>query len=526
MIKTIIAKRLLCVGLTLLLVLSLAACKDQADEQDSQPPTSTIAPTEAPTPTPTPPIPYEDVSSDAYYYDAVVWAYKNGIASDGTTFEPDSTCTRAQVLTFIWRAMSSPEPQVTENPFSDILPDDWCYKPALWAYENGVSSNTTFNSGNPCTNAEAITFLWRANGEPAAAVYSSSVSLANPGKYYVKAVAWADNGGMFAGMDSAFDPDALCSRADLMTYLYWAEEQWTFTEEDKTIQAEYEQIINDAQLYEVHGFGLVCADYVDVDGDGKVELLTLGLNGSDVTATVYANIDGHAGKTCEGTFITHGGDNFFTCMADGQLYLGHNVFSGNLGQTYDYYKIESDAITFCEQATEYYREETPEADIAIIQKYTDKENLFTISYNSTSVSARGLLDPSAVMQKIYAAVLNGDFSFFAGIYGGVTSLVLDENGVITGGFDHYTTNQKPISVTVNDGVIHCVIRPTEKQIIEYDGMQLTIYSGEFYDICPIGVEYEGRDMYEEPLSSDRLRIMYTILGGTAGGNVDQYYKVS
>ena len=520
--------RILSLCLAGFLVLSLAACKGQADGQDSQPPTATITLTEAPTPTPTPtpPIPYTDVPSDAYYYDAVVWAYQKGIASDGATFDPASTCTRGQAVTSLWRAMGSPEPQTTENPISDISPDDWYYKPALWAYENGVTSNTTFNPGNPCTNAEVITILWRANGEPAAAVYNSSVSLANPGQYYTRAVAWADNGGMFVGKDSTIDPAAPCSRADLMVYLYWATEQWTFSEEDKTVQAEYEQIINGAQLYEVHGSGLVHADYIDVDGDGKVELLTLGLNGSDVTAAVYANIDGHAGKACEETFMTYGGDNFFTCMADGQLYLGHNVFSGNLGETYDYYKVESDAITFCEQATEYYREETPETDIAIIQKYADKENLFTISYSSASVSAKGLLNPSAVMQKIYAAVLNGDFSFFAGIYGGVSSLVLDENGVVTGGFNHYTTNQKPISVTVNDGVIHCVIKPTEKQLIEYDGLQLTIYSGEFYDICPIGVEYEGRDMYEKPLSSDRIRIMYTMLGGTAGGNVDQYYKVS
>ena len=357
--KLKIAKRLFCVSLTLFLILSLAACKGQADEQDSQPPSPTITPTEAPTPTPepTPPIPYIDVSSDASYYDAVVWAYQNGITSDGSTFDPASACTRGQVVTSLWRAMGSLEPQTIENPISDITPDDWYYKPALWAYESGIITNTTFNPGNPCTNAEIITILWRAYGEPAAAVYSSPVSLANPDKYYTRAVAWADNGGMFAGMDSTFDPVAPCPRADLMTYLYWAEEQWTFTEEDKTVQAEYEQIINDAQIFDVHGSGLLYADYVDVDGDGKVELLTVGINEEKFkgTVTVYANIDGHAKKSCEGTYETlmsmiNREAGFSLCKADGHLYLasggwiveGAGAYYKTISQ---YYKIEKDAVT-------------------------------------------------------------------------------------------------------------------------------------------------------------------------------------
>ena len=247
-------QRIISLCLALALALSLAACNSQTDEQNSTQPTPSVQPTVAPTPAPTPPpIPYNDVSEDDPYFDAVVWAYKNGIASDGETFGPADTCTRGQVMTFLWRAKGSPEPQGTENPFSDVSPDAWYYKPALWAYENGVASGTAFNPGNPCTNAEALTFLWRAEGKPAASVYNSAVGLAASGQYYARPAAWAETNGLFAGTE--FDPAVPCSAAGLMAYLYWATEEWTFAEEDKAVQAEYEQIINDAQLYEVYRSG-------------------------------------------------------------------------------------------------------------------------------------------------------------------------------------------------------------------------------------------------------------------------------
>ena len=176
-------QRIISLCLASLLALSLAACNSPTDEQNSAQPTPSTQPTAAPTPTPTPPIPFTDVAQDSPYYDAVVWAYKNGIASDGETFGPADACTRGQVMTFLWRAKGSPEPQAAESPFSDVSSDDWFYKPALWASENGIATGTAFNPGNPCTNAEALTFLWRAEGKPAASVYNSAVALAASGQY-------------------------------------------------------------------------------------------------------------------------------------------------------------------------------------------------------------------------------------------------------------------------------------------------------------------------------------------------------
>ena len=435
-------RRISCLCLALLLLLSLAACDKQAEEQDSTPPT--VVPTEEATPEPTPSIPFTDVPEDSYYYDAVVWAYENGIASDGNTFEPLSTCTRGQVITFIWRAMGSPEPQTEENPISDISPSDWFYKPALWAYESGIATSTTFKPNNSCTNGEALTFLWRAEGEPMAAVNSSTVALAASGAYYERPAAWADNNGLFAQLGAAFDSSAPCSRAYLMSYLYWAEEQWTDAEETRALQAEYEQIINSAQPYEVFGTGLCYADYVDVDGDGTVELLMVGIGEDkwrDGIITVYANINGHAQKSCEGTYVTNlgnRGDSFSLCKLDGQLYLySYSAYVERAGAYYRFtnrlYQIGKGAVALeheldcVEEAvfdtktdeylytantyTDFDKEITESEFNAILQRCTDDKPLYTMdSYGGgvVDISDRGLLSAPKVQVNGAALKLSAD----------------------------------------------------------------------------------------------------------------------
>ena len=482
-----ISGRILCLCLSFLMIFTLAACNGPTDEKNSEQPTVSTQPTTEPTPTP-PPIPYTDVAEDAPYYDAVVWAYKNGIATDGETFEPASPCTRGQVMTFLWRAKGSPEPQGTENPFSDVSPDAWYYKPALWAYENGVASGTAFNPGNPCTNAEALTFLWRAEGKPAASVYNSTVALAASGQYYARPAAWAETNGLFAGTE--FDPAAPCSRAGLMAYLYWATEEWTFAEEDKAVQAEYEQIINDAQLYEVHGSGLCYADYVDVDSDGKVELLTVGFDKDLlITATIYANINGHAKEYCEGTFKTayfgKFGNFFVGTVDDGQLYLcsaGGTVEGA--GAYYDgtsqFFKVGNGEFSL-ESDLHYEEEYIVEQDITeytyfvsdkevskeeydkILAKYPDNNGnvICSIEFGNLFISERGLVPSEeeyaaalakrwanhwAEIDPAYAAVLKGDFSAFAGNYDvppgwGGDTIMMGKNGILTSTDSYITTNQ-------------------------------------------------------------------------------------
>lgn len=168
--------------------------------------------------------PFTDVAPDMYYADAVLWAYENGVTEGmtDTTFAPDAACTRGQVMTFLWRAMGKPEPVTQNNPFEDIKPSDYYYKPILWAYENGVtvgSGDTTFSPGDTCTNGHVVTFLWRTNGQPAASG-ASPLADSFPADYYTSAIAWADSSGLLADTGAAFSPLAQSPRANIVTYLY------------------------------------------------------------------------------------------------------------------------------------------------------------------------------------------------------------------------------------------------------------------------------------------------------------------
>lgn len=161
--------------------------------------------------------PFSDVPKAAYYHDPVLWALKEDITigTSKTTFSPTATCTRGQVATFLWRAKGCPEPTTTENPFRDVTESDYFYKAILWAYENGITNGasvTTFDPAGTCTSAHVVTFLWRANGKPAAD-HSGT-------EYYAEAVAWAKENGLLTGTDTVFSPNNLSPRADIVTYLY------------------------------------------------------------------------------------------------------------------------------------------------------------------------------------------------------------------------------------------------------------------------------------------------------------------
>lgn len=165
--------------------------------------------------------PFTDISKSDAYYDAVIWALKNNVTKgiSETSFGPAATCTRGQVATFLWRAAGCPEPKTTVNPFTDVKEGSAFYKAILWAYENGITNGntpTTFNPGGKCTSGHVVTFLWRAQGKPAA---NGSSELGNKyyGKYYSDAVCWADRCGLLAGTD--FNPDAQSPRSEIVLYL-------------------------------------------------------------------------------------------------------------------------------------------------------------------------------------------------------------------------------------------------------------------------------------------------------------------
>ena len=172
-------------------------------------------------------MPFRDVASGAYYFDAVAWAAEEGITAGvtGTSFAPDRGCTRAQIVTFLWRANGSPKASDRENPFTDVKRGSYYYEAVLWALEEGITDGVTGTSFAPdavCTRAQAAVLLWRAQGSPKAEKDHGFRDVAD-GAYYADAVAWAAANGVTEGTTAVtFAPDVRCTRAQIVTFLYRA----------------------------------------------------------------------------------------------------------------------------------------------------------------------------------------------------------------------------------------------------------------------------------------------------------------
>ena len=168
---------------------------------------------------------FSDVLPGDYFYDAVAWAVAEGITNgvSPTAFGPHQTCTRGQTVTFLWRAAGSPAPKGTTPGFSDVAPDSYCADAVAWAMEQKITNGTgadTFSPNATVTRAQGVTFLYRAMGEPAAAGGGTFSDV--PGQaYYHDAVAWAVAEGITNGTShSTFSPNAPCTRGQIVTFLY------------------------------------------------------------------------------------------------------------------------------------------------------------------------------------------------------------------------------------------------------------------------------------------------------------------
>lgn len=169
--------------------------------------------------------PFIDVKSGDYFYDAVLWAVEQKITSgtSATTFSPAVSCTRAQMVTFLWRAAGSPKVENVSNPFTDVKLSSYNYDAVLWAVKNGVTSGTsatTFHPDNTVTRGQTVTFLYRNAGSPDVETMGSFSDVAAT-SYYAQAVAWAVKNGITTGVGNGkFAPDADCTRAQIVTFLY------------------------------------------------------------------------------------------------------------------------------------------------------------------------------------------------------------------------------------------------------------------------------------------------------------------
>ena len=169
---------------------------------------------------------FYDVPNNAYFYEAVKWAVKNGITTGvgNDLFAPEQPCTRAQIVTFLWRAAGSPEPKGAASGMTDVVSGSYYEKAVAWAIENGITTGTTTSTFSPdatCTRAQAVTFLARAlNAKAASAAEFSDVPT---GSYFADAVAWAAANGVTEGIGGGlFGSDNDCTRGQIVTFLYRA----------------------------------------------------------------------------------------------------------------------------------------------------------------------------------------------------------------------------------------------------------------------------------------------------------------
>ena len=169
---------------------------------------------------------FSDVPAGAYFADAVQWAVENEITkgTDASHFSPNAGCTRAQAITFLWRAAGCPAPDSGDNPFVDVAAGEYYNEAVLWAAENGVTSGTDSTHFSPnaiCTRAQIVTFLWQFER---GALQGNAVNpfVDMPGyTWYTDAVLWAYHGGITSGTDAThFSPSATCTRGQIVTFLY------------------------------------------------------------------------------------------------------------------------------------------------------------------------------------------------------------------------------------------------------------------------------------------------------------------
>ena len=204
----------------------------KTEEVKPEPETPTETPAETPTETPEKPTeqvkenPFTDVKKGEYYYDPVLWAVDAGITSgtSATAFSPDAACSRAQVVTFLWRMVASPDPAAITLPFTDVSESDYFYKSVKWAFGSNITggtSATAFSPNNSCTRGQVVTFLWRTAGQPQATSKQHPFTDLKSDAYYYDAVLWAVENGITGGTSATtFSPDAPCTRAQVVTFLY------------------------------------------------------------------------------------------------------------------------------------------------------------------------------------------------------------------------------------------------------------------------------------------------------------------
>ena len=169
---------------------------------------------------------FQDVPKNAYYLSAVSWAVEHQITTGTSTatFSPEKSCTRAQIVTFLWRMAGTPNPETASHPFTDVPSNSYYETALLWAVERGIANGTTaatFSPEDVCTRGQAVAFLWRMEGKPILTKGHQPFCDVPSGSFYEEAVRWALNKGVTKGTSATtFQPDSDCTRAQIVTFLH------------------------------------------------------------------------------------------------------------------------------------------------------------------------------------------------------------------------------------------------------------------------------------------------------------------
>ena len=185
--------------------------------------------------------PFTDINKNDYFYEPVLWGLERGVTegTSATRFSPYADCTRAQIVTFMWNAAGKPEPKRTTCQFTDVEQEKWYYKPVLWAVEQGITNGMTkteFKPNDKCTRAQIVTFLWRyGNKRYAQPHITGQFSDVKSSDYFFQAVRWALEAEITVGTsNTTFSPNKICSRAQAITMLYRAR-WWLYGNNVKTV---------------------------------------------------------------------------------------------------------------------------------------------------------------------------------------------------------------------------------------------------------------------------------------------------
>ncbi len=290
---------------------------------------------------PDPNQPFRDVSKNDYFYEAVIWASQNNITSGttATTFSPDATCTRGQVVTFLYRMSGSPKTN-TNCLFTDVSSGSYYYDAVLWAVENGITagtSATTFSPEATCTNGQILTFLHRAKGTP-----KPKNVVQYSGAYFAEAVAWAEENGLFAGTPGDFNPNADAKRADIVTYMFRdsfikAEETET-PAEHRFVDGRYEITISQDALLNSGGVESISPVLIEYAGLSVEQVENLAIGQTFSMSEIYEelpDITVESWEFVDGELIINGTYTFWhDTLRNRYIYIDYALDPNNSGLTY------------------------------------------------------------------------------------------------------------------------------------------------------------------------------------------------